>query len=139
MSVENPLARRFYETEALRGGSTVKQLDRQIDSIFYERTALSRDKAAMLTKHNRSKPEDQVTAEEEVKDPLVLEFLGVKDEYSETKIEDALILHLEAFLLELGATSHSLAASGGCVLAMRGIGSTCSSTIAGFAASSSST
>ena len=53
LSVENLYGRNFYETEALRGGWTVKQLDRQISSLFYERTALSRDKAAMLTKHNR--------------------------------------------------------------------------------------
>lgn len=102
LSVENEYARKFYETEALRGGWTVKQLDRQIDSMFYERMALSRNKAAMLTKHNRRKPDDLVTADEEVKDPFVLEFLGLKDEYSENEIEEALILHLETFLLELG-------------------------------------
>ncbi len=102
LSVENAHARQFYETETLRGGWTVKQLDRQIDSQFYERTALSRDKAAMLGKHNRRRPEDVVTAEEEVKDPFLLEFLGLKDEYSEDQLEEALILKLEAFLLELG-------------------------------------
>lgn len=102
LSVENEQARAFYETEALRGGWTVKQLGRQISSGFYERTALSRDKAAMLTKHNQRKPEDVVTAEEEIKDPLVLEFLGLKDEYSESALEEALIQHLETFLLELG-------------------------------------
>jgi predicted nuclease of restriction endonuclease-like (RecB) superfamily len=102
LSVENPSAREFYETEALRGGWTVKQLARQINTSFYERTALSRNKAAMLTRHNRRKPEDVVTAEEEIKDPFLLEFLGLKDEYSETQLEEALILKLETFLLELG-------------------------------------
>ena len=102
LSVDNPHARQFYETEALRGGWTVKQLERQIDTQFYERTALSRNKAAMLTKHNRRRPEDAVTAEEQVKDPFLLEFLGLKDEYSETQLEEALILKLETFLLELG-------------------------------------
>jgi len=102
LSIDKPYARQFYETEALRGGWTVKQLDRQIDSQFYERTALSRNKAAMLTKHNRRKPGDLVTAEEQIKDPLVLEFLNLKDEYSETELEEALIRHLESFLLELG-------------------------------------
>jgi predicted nuclease of restriction endonuclease-like (RecB) superfamily len=102
LSVENPLARQFYEVETLRGGWTVRQLERQIGSQFYERTALSRDKAAMLTKHNRRKPDDRLTPEEELKDPFVLEFLGLKDEYSETEIEEALIRHLETFLLELG-------------------------------------
>ena len=102
LSVDDKQARKFYETESLRGGWTVKQLGRQIGSMFYERTALSRNKVAMLTKHNRRKPEDIVTAEEEVKDPFVLEFLGLKDEYSEAEIEEALIFHLEKFLLELG-------------------------------------
>jgi predicted nuclease of restriction endonuclease-like (RecB) superfamily len=102
LSVDNPLARKFYETESLRGGWTVKQLHRQIDSQFYERTALSRNKVAMLTKHNRRKSADHVTAEEEIKDPFILEFLGLKDEYSESQIEEALIRHLESFLLELG-------------------------------------
>jgi len=102
LSVENPHARQFYETEVLRGGWTVKQLNRQIDSQFYERTALSRNKVVMLTKHNRRRPEDAVTAEEEVKDPFLLEFLGLKDEYSESQLEEALIFKLEAFLLELG-------------------------------------
>ena len=102
LSVENPQARQFYETEAHRGGWTVKQLDRQIDSQFYERTALSRNKAAMLTKHNRRGSEDAVSAEEELKDPFLLEFLGLKDEYSETELEEALIFKLETFLLELG-------------------------------------
>jgi len=95
-------ARAFYETEALRGGWTVRQLRRQLDTQFYERTALSKNRAAMLAKGARATPEDAVTPEEELKDPLVLEFLGLKDEYSESELEEALILRLEHFLLELG-------------------------------------
>lgn len=95
-------ARAFYEAEALRGGWSVRQLDRQIESQFYERTALSRNKAAMLKKGSVARPGDAVTAEEEIKDPFILEFLGLKDEYSESDLEDALIRHLESFLLELG-------------------------------------
>ena len=102
LSVKNDSARQFYETEALRGGWSVRQLDRQIDSQFYERTALSRNKAAMLNKGETALPEDSVLPEEEIKDPLVLEFLGLRDEYSETDLEEALIRHLETFLLELG-------------------------------------
>jgi len=102
LSVEDPHARQFYETEALRGGWSVRQLDRQIGSQFYERTALSRNKAAMLRKGQKRLPEDMVTPEEEIKDPYVLEFLGLRDEYSESDLEDALIRHMEAFLLELG-------------------------------------
>ena len=89
--------------EALRGGWTVRQLRRQIDSQFYERTALSRNKDALLKKGQVAKPGDAVTAEDEIKDPLVLEFLGLKDEYSESQLEEALIHHLEAFLMELGS------------------------------------
>lgn len=102
LSVDNPEARGFYETEALRGGWSVRQLDRQISTLFYERTALSRNKAVMLKKGEKPLAEDVVTPEEEIRDPLVLEFLGLKDEYSENDLEEALILHLESFLLELG-------------------------------------
>lgn len=102
MSVKNPDARAFYEAESLRGGWTIPQLDRQISTLFYERTALSRNKAAMLKKGAKPLPEDVVTPEEEIRDPLVLEFLGLRDEYSENDLEEALILHLESFLLELG-------------------------------------
>jgi predicted nuclease of restriction endonuclease-like (RecB) superfamily len=102
MAVKNKHARAFYEAEALRGGWSVRQLERQIGSQFYERTALSRNKAAMLRKGAEQKPEDTVTPEEEIKDPFVLEFLGLRDEYSESDLEDALIRQLEKFLLELG-------------------------------------
>ncbi|MEW6441833.1 MAG: PDDEXK nuclease domain-containing protein [bacterium] len=95
-------ARAFYEAEALRGGWAVRQLARQIDAQFYERTALSQNKAAMLAKGQKRLPEDAVTPEEEIKSPYVLEFLDLKDEYSESDLEEALIRHLETFLLELG-------------------------------------
>ncbi|MEK7243938.1 MAG: PDDEXK nuclease domain-containing protein, partial [Thermodesulfobacteriota bacterium] len=103
MTIETPDARAFYEAEALRGGWSVRQLDRQISTMFYERTALSRNKAAMLKNGGKSRPEDTVTPEEEIRDPLVLEFLGLKDEYSENEMEESLIHHLENFLLELGS------------------------------------
>jgi len=102
LSVGNPMARGFYETEALRSGWSVRQLDRQISTRFYERTGLSRNKAAMLTKGASPRPEDGVTANDELRDPLVLEFLDLKDEYSESDLEEALVRHLESFLMELG-------------------------------------
>jgi predicted nuclease of restriction endonuclease-like (RecB) superfamily len=102
LSVKNPQARSFYETEALRGGWSVRQLDRQIGSQFYERTALSRNKAAMLDGGGDANPDDLVTPEQAIKDPFVLEFLDLKDEYSESDLEDALIQRLSDFLLELG-------------------------------------
>jgi len=103
LSVNNDDARSFYEREALRGGWTVRPLARQIDTQFYERTAMSRNKDAMLANGARAKPEDAMTPEDEIKDPFVLEFLGLKDEYSESELEDALIKDLETFLLELGS------------------------------------
>ena len=102
ITLENPLARDFYETESLRNGWTVRQLRRQISTQFYERTALSRDKAAMLRKGEKATLEDVVTPEETIKDPYLLEFLDLKDEYSETELEEALIKRLEEFLMELG-------------------------------------
>ena len=102
LSVRNSEARTFYEEEALRGGWTIRQLDRQIDSQFYERTALSRDKASMLRKGQVVLPGDVVTPEEEIKQPYLLEFLDLKDEYSESDLESALVAKLETLLLELG-------------------------------------
>ena len=102
LSVKNSVARTFYETEALRSGWSVRQLDRQIGSQFYERMALSQNKAAILEKEENSEPSDLVTPEEAIKDPFVLEFLDLKDEYSESDLEEALIQHLTDFLLELG-------------------------------------
>lgn len=102
LAVKNTHARAFYEAECLRAGWSVRQLDRQIQSQFYERTALSRNKTAMLTKGARPHPGDFISPEEELKDPYILEFLDLRDEYSETELEKALIHHLETFLLELG-------------------------------------
>lgn len=102
LSVKNPQARAFYETEALRGGWSIAQLNRQIGSQFYERTALSTNKTAMLEKGEVAEPGEAITPEQAIKDPFVLEFLNLKDEYSESDLEEALIRHLADFLLELG-------------------------------------
>ena len=103
LSCKDKNEREFYETESLRGGWTVRQLRRQMDSQFYKRTLLSKNKAAMLKKGERAEAEDAVSPDEEIKDPLVLEFLNLKDEYSELELEEAIIKHLENFLLEMGA------------------------------------
>jgi predicted nuclease of restriction endonuclease-like (RecB) superfamily len=87
----------FYEREALIGGWSVRQLDRQVASQFYERS-----KIAKRSLRTRQQPGDELTADDHIRDPFVLEFLGLKDEYSESDLEEALILHLEHFLLELG-------------------------------------
>lgn len=87
-------AQRFYEREALKGGWTFKQLDRQVQRRFYERTALSRKKPV---------PDVEPDASELFKEPFMLEFLDLKDEYSESDFEEGLVKRLEAFLLELGS------------------------------------
>jgi len=100
LRLNEPYKREFYEAESIRGNWSVRQLDRQIQSMLYERTALSKRKLTVIAKAHEKpvtlKPED------EIKDPYVLEFLGLKDEYSESQLEEALIKHLEHFLLELG-------------------------------------
>jgi predicted nuclease of restriction endonuclease-like (RecB) superfamily len=97
LTVQDAAARTFYETEALRGGWSIRQLDRQIASRFYERS-----KTARRSPTARSKPNDKLSPDEHIRDPFILEFLNLKDEYSESELEDALIRHLEKFLLELG-------------------------------------
>jgi hypothetical protein len=74
----SPEAFAFYHAEALRGGWSVRQLDRQMASLFYERAALSKNKAAVLKKGEKPQPTDAVSADEEIRDPLVLEFLNLK-------------------------------------------------------------
>jgi predicted nuclease of restriction endonuclease-like (RecB) superfamily len=103
MAVANPKARVFYESEAIRGGWSVRQLDRQIGTQFYERSLGSKRRDDFLAKGRRPKPEDETTVEEEIRDPYLLEFLNLKDEYGESDLEEALIRHLEWFLLELGS------------------------------------
>ena len=103
MSVDNPQARAFYESEAIRSGWSVRQLDRQISTQFYERTAHSKKPAAMMARGQVPRAEDAVSLQDEVRDPYLLEFLNLKDEYSESELEEALIRHLETFLLEMGA------------------------------------
>lgn len=91
LTVKNEHARHFYENEAMRGGWSVRQLDRQIASQFYERTSLSKDKTAMLMGSLASMREKMVNPDDAIKDPYVLEFLDLKDEYSESDLEEALI------------------------------------------------
>lgn len=93
LTVAEPEARRHYEVEAIRGGWSVRQLDRQISTLAYQRSRSRTSPSATIA---------AVTADSEIKDPFVLEFLGLKDEYSESELEDSLIRELEQFLMELG-------------------------------------
>lgn len=103
LSCRDESERKFYEEESLRGGWSVRQLKRQKDSQFYKRTLLSKNKVEMLKQGERPLREDYVSPDEEIKDPFVLEFLNLKDEYSEVELEEAIIKHLQDFLLEMGA------------------------------------
>jgi predicted nuclease of restriction endonuclease-like (RecB) superfamily len=102
LSIKDPNERSFYEIEATNSNWSVPELRRQKASCLYERLALSRDQAGIkrLAREGQliTKPEDLF------KEPLVLEFLGLKDRtrFSESDLESALISHLEKFLLELG-------------------------------------
>ena len=102
LTIDNAEARRFYEIEATDSGWSVRELERQIASSLYERLALSRDKAAVrrLARHGHVVEK----ASDLIKNPLVLEFLGLeqKPTYSESELETAIIDRLQQFLLELG-------------------------------------
>ena len=102
MREENPAARKFYEIESQRQQWSKRQLQRQVASSLYERLALSRDKDEVM----RLAQEGQVVAKtaDIIKDPLVLEFVGLKPDssYSESKLETAIIDKMQQFLLELG-------------------------------------
>ncbi|MBF0314293.1 MAG: YhcG family protein, partial [Oligoflexia bacterium] len=80
-----PLARSFYEIQAIKGCWSVRELSRQIGSLLYERTGLSKNKKGLLAKIQH----DIVTIEESIRDPYLLEFTGLKEwpEYSENELE----------------------------------------------------
>ena len=100
--VQDTTARAFYETECIKGNWSVRELKRQIGSLYYERLALSTDKQKMVDKTN-AKAENQTLAMT-IRDPYVFDFLGLKAKeiISERTLEDALISKLQDFLLELG-------------------------------------
>ena len=100
--IEKPEKRDFYLAETVKNNWTVRQLERQINSQLFERLLLSKDVASVLAVAREEKqPSD---AKDIIKDPIVLEFLGLKREaaYYERDLESALITHLQDFLLELG-------------------------------------
>jgi predicted nuclease of restriction endonuclease-like (RecB) superfamily len=101
LSVKNEQARKFYEAEALREleRATARSPD-QLAVLRPHRAFAEQSKDACQSRGLKTRRCDH--AGRRIKDPYVLEFLGLKDEYSESEIEEALILHLERFLLELG-------------------------------------
>ena len=102
MRVENKNARRFYIEEAIKSNWSTRQLERQINSFFYERLLSSQNKEKVS--EEIQKLESAKVPEDIIRDPYVLEFLGLnpKDDFYESDLEEALITHLQKFLLELG-------------------------------------
>ncbi|MBI4722659.1 MAG: DUF1016 domain-containing protein [Candidatus Stahlbacteria bacterium] len=102
LKAEEPLARSFYEQEAIQNNWSVRELKRQINSMLFERLVLSKNTKAVMKMAEKGqvieKPEDAI------KDPYILEFLNLKEEisYTESQLEQALIDKLQYFLLELG-------------------------------------
>jgi len=94
--------REFYESEAIKNEWSVRELNRQINSRYFERTVLSKNHPAIVEMNSGGERNESDPINESIKDPVVLEFLDLKDEYSESDLEGALLLHLESFLLELG-------------------------------------
>jgi predicted nuclease of restriction endonuclease-like (RecB) superfamily len=100
IKLSDPLKRAFYETQTIRNNWSVRQLQRAIMSMLFERTNSSTDKKAVLDSYQAGaemKPEDLI------RNPYLLEFLGLENQsYSETDLEKAIIDHLQTFLLEMG-------------------------------------
>ncbi len=102
MQIDNEDKREYYELESANNHWTGRELERQINSGLYERLLLSNDKEAILAIARKERIPEQ--ASEIIKDPMILEFLGLKRDatYYEKDLESALITHLQTFLLELG-------------------------------------
>ena len=102
MRIDNPEERKFYEIEAIENNWSLRELQRQFDSSLYERLQLSRDKEGI--KELSKKGQIIETPKDMIKDPYVLEFLGLEElpQYSESELEQRLIDNIQVFLLELG-------------------------------------
>ena len=101
--IDDPWKRAFYENECLKGQWSKRQLRRQIESLLYERTGLSRNKTSVVRRAHAQNAVESI--EDIIRDPYVLEFAGLAErpEYSEDDLESALLDHLQRFLLELGS------------------------------------
>lgn len=102
MRVEDEDARTFYMEEAVKSGWSVRQLQRQINTMFYHRILASKDKDSVADEIQTTVPKPEY--ERIIKDPYVLEFLDLpqNEHFYESELEQALIDHLQKFLLELG-------------------------------------
>ena len=98
---EDPLERLFYEVESIKNNWGVRELERAMNTALYVRTGLSKNKEAVIAKFKNQKPAQSLDI---IRDPYFLEFLGLEErsEYSESELEQAILDHLQKFLIELG-------------------------------------
>ncbi|OJV78752.1 MAG: cytoplasmic protein [Bacteroidia bacterium 44-10] len=98
---DDPLERFFYEVETIKNNWSVRELERAINTALYVRTGLSKNKEAVIAKFKNQKPAQTIDI---IRDPYFLEFLGLEErsEYSESELEQAILDHLQKFLIELG-------------------------------------
>lgn len=98
---DDPLERLFYEVETIKNNWSVRELERAINTALYVRTGLSKNKEAIIRKFKNQKPAQSIDV---IRDPYFLEFLGLEErsEYSESELEQAILDHLQKFLIELG-------------------------------------
>ena len=101
-SIEDDLKRAFYEQEAIAGCWTTRELDRQVSSLYFERMGLSKDKLAL--RQYVEAGADTLQPQHAIHDPVTLEFLGLQhqDIFTESKLENEILNHLQHFLLEMG-------------------------------------
>jgi len=104
LKVENEAARTFYMEEATVGNWNTRTLERQINSLYYERMLMSSEQGRLEVKDEAESKKTIMRPADIIKDPYVLDFLGLKQEYSvyEKELEQLLISKLQEFLLELG-------------------------------------
>lgn len=102
MAIDDPAKRAFYELECVRGAWSVRELKRQIDALYFERSGLSKDKKKLALKTQAAAEHAEPALA--IRDPYVFEFLGLKarEVMGESGLEDALLDRLQTFLLELG-------------------------------------
>ncbi len=102
MRISDKTARDFYTEECAKSSWSVRQLERQINTMYYQRLLASREKASVAAEIQRTEPKPEY--EKAIKDPYIMEFLQIKPDTHvyESNIEQALIDHLQQFLLELG-------------------------------------
>ena len=102
MRENRKIARDFYETEAIKNCWSGRELERQMDSLLFERLAKSKDKKGLMKLANKG--HEIIKPEDAIKDPVILEFLDIPEAHKlvESKLEESLINNMQKFLLEIG-------------------------------------